>query len=47
MEVTAKVGREDDIAQGEGKEQDMRGDKHNSREACSEAGQWAPGKSGE
>ena len=47
MEVTAKVGREDDIAQGEDKEQDVRGGKHNYREACSEAGQWDPSKSGE
>lgn len=33
MELTAKVVREDDIAQGEGKEQDGRGGKRNSREA--------------
>lgn len=47
MELTAKVVREDNIAQGEGKEQDGRGGKRNSREARSEAGQWDPGKSGE
>lgn len=46
MEVIAKVVREDDIAQGEGTEQDVRGGKPGSRGACSEAGQCDPGKSG-
>lgn len=46
MEVIAKVVREDDIAQGEGTGQDVRGGKPGSRGARSEAGQRDPGKSG-